>query len=121
MRIYDLEFHVLVHLQQSGQWRYGWVIQRWLEEKRGIKVTVQSVYKVLKNLHEHGMIEYRLGDPQNASERSLAGTPRKMYRLSQEGAEGLRRATIEMERLVNRVSTSIEEAKRSDLRSRREG
>ena len=76
----DLEFHVLVYLA-LGDWRHGYAVHRWIREHHGMEVALQSIYRVIARLHQRGFVELQ----ETSFCNSLAGIPRKNYRLSYAG------------------------------------
>ena len=49
----DLEFQVMTYLLTAEpHQRYGWAMRNWLEERRGLSVRPQSIYRVLDRLEQ---------------------------------------------------------------------
>ena len=72
---------VLAALSQLKEPQYGYSLQQRLAD-RGMAIEQGTLYPLLRRLEEHGLLseEWRVED----------GRPRKYYRLTKEGFDGLR-------------------------------
>lgn len=105
MRAEDLEFHVMVYLAVCNDWKHGYPLKDWLERQRGIDVPLQSLYRIIKKLHQEGMVDFKLG----GADESYAGIPRKYYRLNTAGHQVLAERVQEVQAVVLRLQKSIEQ------------
>jgi PadR family transcriptional regulator PadR len=75
----------LVHLEGEA---YGVPIHEEIEKRTGRSVSIATIYTALDRLEKEGLIESNLSAP--LPERG--GRAKRLFRLSQEGAESLHRA-----------------------------
>ena len=100
---------------KAGHEGYGWGIIRWLKEHRGISISRGAVYKILEKLEERGLVNSRLGDPEDR----YAGGRRHYYRLTATGEVEFHRQCREMGALTERLDKSIAEG-RQGLKDKRD-
>ena len=81
MKSDDLEFHVLACLSAAPLGKHGYIVNRWLKDRLDLNVPLPSIYRVIKRLHAQGLVDLQ----ESGFLDSLAGLPRKIYRLSPAG------------------------------------
>lgn len=91
----DLEFLVLLAVLQVGDQAYGLAIQEALEEGADRKISVGSIYNTLMRMEERGEVASALGEPSP----TRGGRAKRLYRVTPEGVEALRRTREAMDRM----------------------
>ena len=93
----EFEQLLLFALLRLGQEAHGINIRRELEARAGRATSPGAIYTALSRLEEKGLVTSRTGD----TAPSRGGRRRKYYSLEPQGAEALRDAYHELQRMAD--------------------
>jgi PadR family transcriptional regulator, regulatory protein PadR len=99
----ELELMLLLAVVHLGEDAYGVPISRELEENRGRRVSIGSVYAALERLEAKGLVTSNLGDP--TPERG--GKSKRYFRITNEGL----RQVNETRQVLTRIWRALPELK----------
>ena len=94
-RLTDLEQLLLLSVLQVGEDPHAGAVKEVLEERGERPSSLGSIYVTMTRLEERGMVESAMGDP--TPERG--GKAKRLYRVTEDGLEALRRSRRIMERM----------------------
>ena len=93
----EFELYVMlaiVHLEEDA---YGIRIRQEIEDRTGRDVAIGAVYATLGRLHDKGLVQHRLSDPQPVP----GGRSRKYFHLTAAGRTALEHAAAMMARMLD--------------------
>jgi DNA-binding PadR family transcriptional regulator len=103
MKTEDLEFHVLVCVASAPDGRHGYGVRRWLKERLNMDVPLQSIYRTVQRLHKAHVVDLQ----ERGFAGSLAGLPRKTFKLTDFGKQYAAARTTVVQTQVERLQLSI--------------
>ena len=105
MKAEDLEFHVMSCLAAARDGKHGYAVRRWLKERLGMVVPLQSIYRLIDRLHQKRLVNCKEGTFAD----SYAGPPRKTYRMTPEGWSYLAARANGVRDQIDRLKISLNE------------
>lgn len=105
MKVEDLDFHVLTCLVSAKDGRHGYAVRQLLSDRLGVRVPLQSIYRVFDRLQKQKKVERRQG----TFEESYAGIPRKTYTLTDGGRSYLGELALIAQSRIKHLSRSLTE------------
>ena len=92
----EFELYVMLAVAQLGDEAYGLAIRRTIAARTGRDTAIGAVYATLGRLHDKGLVEFQLSDPQPVS----GGRARKCFTLTRAGERALRHSTSMLVRMM---------------------
>ena len=94
---------ILFSVLQLGNEASGVSIRENIEDRTGRTVSTGAIYTTLGRLEERGLVRSRTEKP-----RGRAGRPRKLYRLSREGARDLRESYASIQSMAGGLTAQLD-------------
>jgi DNA-binding PadR family transcriptional regulator len=92
----EFELYVMLAVARLGDEAYGLAIRRIIASRTGRDTAIGAVYATLGRLHEKGLVQFELSDPQPVS----GGRARKCFTLTRAGERALRHSTSMLVRMM---------------------